>query len=36
MTLTHKPSVYPGMIDKGIEFFAVEGKMKFISDMANS
>jgi len=32
MTLTHTPSVYPGMIDKGIEFFAVEGKMKFIAD----
>jgi DNA-binding CsgD family transcriptional regulator len=33
MTLTHpNPSLYPGMMDKGIEFFAVESEMNFINN----
>lgn len=34
MTLTKQPSVYPGMLCSGIEFFAVESEMKFIADGA--
>lgn len=33
MTLTNQqPTLYPGMICSGVEFFAVESKLKFISD----
>lgn len=33
MTLTNpQPTLYPGMLDKGIEFFAVESEMKFIAN----